>query len=136
MSCLHRGPYVQRGEGIGSTLTSMFKGVYPALQAMGQKLMNSSITQKVLKTAKRSAVDAGLNVAKDVLKGKKIGESLSENISAAKKAVTDSLVSALDKAKVPVVAGVKRVKKIKTEKRKKKSRKGKVPRDIFDEKYD
>jgi hypothetical protein len=81
----------------------MFKGVIPALQVMGQKVMASPTTQGILKTAKRSLVEAGRNVATDVLQGKNVGESLSENVTTAKRAVTDSLVSALDNAKVSAV---------------------------------
>jgi hypothetical protein len=110
MSCLHRGPYVQRGDiqrgrGIGSTLSSMFKGVIPAMKLMGHKLLESPITQKILKTAKRSAIDAGLNVAKDTLQGKNLKESLKENVATAKKSVTDSLLTALHNAQIPVLGG-------------------------------
>jgi len=95
MSCLHRGPHIQRGRGIGSTLSAMFKGVLPAMQVMGKKILASPITQEVLQTAKRSAAEAGLNVVTDALQGKKVKESISKNVSTAKKAVTDSLVSGL-----------------------------------------
>lgn len=99
MSCLHRGPYIQRGRGIGSTLRAMFKGVVPVMQVMGQKLMASPITKRILKTAKQSAIEAGVNVATDTLGGKNVGKSLAENVTTASKAVTDSLVSALKKVK-------------------------------------
>jgi len=138
MSCLHRGPYIQkgdtqRGRGFGSTLSSMFKGVIPAMQFMGRKLLESPITQKILKTAKRSALEAGLNVASDTLRGRNLGESLKENVGTAKKAVTDSLVTALNNAKIPAVGG-------KTAPRKKKNlpltyagkKRRKIHGDIFD----
>jgi hypothetical protein len=103
MSCLHRGPYIQRGRGIGSSLTAMFKGAIPALKLFGEKIIQSPVTKEIVKTAKRSALDAGLNVASDLLKGKKIKQSVSENVDTAKKAVTNSLVTALEKAKVDTV---------------------------------
>jgi hypothetical protein len=103
MSCLHRGPYIQRGRGIGSSLTAMFKGAIPALKLFGEKIIQSPVTKEIVNTAKRSALDAGLNVASDLLKGKKIKQSVSENVDTAKKAVTNSLVTALEKAKVDTV---------------------------------
>lgn len=106
MSVLHRGPYIQRGRGFGSALSSMFKGVFPAMQVLGQRLFSSPTTQKLLKTAKQSAIEGGLNVATDVLQGKKLSRSVADNVATAKKAVTDSLVSALNRAKVSSVGNV------------------------------
>ena len=141
MSCLHRGPYIQRGRGIGSSLTAMFKGVIPALQLLGDKVMQSPITKEVIKTGKRAALDAGLNVASDVLGGKKLKPSLSENVTTAKKAVTKSLLSALEKTKANAIGKTPVVKRKRVKKRAtlpvgRKSR-GKRSRtyDIFEEKY-
>ena len=100
MSCFHRGPYIQRGRGIGGVLSSMFKSVVPALQVFGKNLLASPTTQDILKTAKQSTLQAGLNIAKDTLGGKNFGDSFKENVTTAKKAVTDSLMSALNNAKV------------------------------------
>jgi hypothetical protein len=138
---MHRGPYIQRGRGFGSTLSSMFKGVIPALQLFGEKVMTSPITQNILKTAKRSALEAGLNVARDTLGGKNLKESLSENVTTAKKAVTESLLSALDKAKVSNVGLEKKpvkkrrgVKLLSSKVGGKKSRKKKYA-DLFEETF-
>lgn len=95
MSCLHRGPYLQRGRGIGGTLSSMFKRVIPAMQVLGRNFLASPITQQVLNTAKRSALQAGLDVTTDALEGKDMGESLSKHVTTAKNAVSNSLLTAL-----------------------------------------
>ena len=58
MSCFHRGPYIQRGRGIGGVLSSMFKSVVPALQVFGKNLLASPTTQDILKTAKQSTLQA------------------------------------------------------------------------------
>lgn len=100
MSCLHRGPYIQRGRGFGSTLNSMFRGIIPAARVMGRKVYDSPLTKNVLETAKRSALEAGLNVAEDTLEGKNVKESLKGNVIAAKKKISQSLVSALKKVKL------------------------------------
>ena len=146
MSCLHRGPYIQRGRGVGSSLTAMYKGVVPALKLFGEKIIQSPVTKELLNKGKRTLVDASLNLASDVLAGKKIKPSISENVATAKKAVTKSLVSALEKAKVasigkkPVVksknTGGKRVKKQATLPTARKSRKKKRANyDIFEESF-
>lgn len=95
MSCLHRGPYIQRGRGIGSSLTAMFKGVTPVLKLLGEKVRQSPVTKEILSAGKRAAID----VATDVLQGKKMKSSISENLDTAKKAVSKSLMSALENAK-------------------------------------
>lgn len=132
MSCLHRGPHVQRGRGVGSTLSAMFKDVFPAAQIIGKKVLASPLTKKVLKTAKRSAVDAGLQIAKDVLHGKKLKESLNENVSSAKKSVKKSLLTALSNAESPSITEEKPVCK-----RKVAVRRGKKKQysDIFEQKF-
>ncbi len=137
MSCLHRGPYIQRGRGLGSTLGSMFKGVIPAMQVMGRKILESPVTQKVLKTAKRSAIEAGLNLATDALEGENLNESLSKNMSTAKKVVTDSLISALkrSKRKIDPKPKPKPKQKLKIATPQKQNKRKKVARDIFDVKF-
>lgn len=96
MSCLHRGPpYIQRGRGVGGTLSSMFKGVVPAMKIMGEKILATPAAQDVLKTGANSVLEGGLNIAKDTLRGRNFKESVSENVTSAKKAVTKSLRSAL-----------------------------------------
>jgi hypothetical protein len=136
MSCLHRGPFIQRGRGIGSTLSAVFKDVVPAVKVMGQKVVDSPITQKVVKTAKRSALEAGLNVATDVLEGRDFEESLSQNVSTAKRAVKDSLKQALNEAKVSRKTGAKKARlEQSTVVATTRKRKGKNYGDLFDEKF-
>ena len=99
MSCHHRGPYVQRGRGFGSTLGSMFKGIVPAMKLWGQRVYDSPHTKSILETAKNSALEAGLNVAQDTLSGKNVKESVRGNVTAAKRKVSDSLASAFKRVK-------------------------------------
>jgi outer membrane biosynthesis protein TonB len=72
----HRGPYIQRGRGIGSIFRSIGQFVLPAVSTLGKNLLSSPITKSVLKTVKNSAIDAGLNLAADTLAGKNIPQSL------------------------------------------------------------
>jgi len=99
MSCHHRGPYVQRGRGFGSTLGSMFRGVVPALKMLGHQFITSPHTKAVLDTAKRSAAELGLNVARDTLEGKNVLDSVKTGLSAAKRKIAASAVTAIKKVK-------------------------------------
>lgn len=137
MSCLHRGPYIQRGSlqrgrGIGSTLRSIFHGVFPAMKSMGRKLWESPVTKGILNSAKNSAIEAGINVVSDTLKGKNVGESLKGNVSTAKKAVTDSLLSALHNVNSPTVKGKNTAKKRKLPIKHIGKKRKKIHGDIFD----
>jgi hypothetical protein len=124
---------VQRGRGIGSTLSAMFKGVIPAAQMMGKQVLASPLTKTVLKAAKRSARDAGLQLATDVLQGKRVKESLKENVSTAKKAVKKSLLTALSKAELPSIPCSEET----SPRKKRKARRGKKKSysDIFEENF-
>jgi hypothetical protein len=142
MSCLHRGPYVQRGRGFGSTLSAMFKGVIPAAQLMGKQVLASPLTKTVVKAAKRSARDAGLQLANDLLHGKQIKNSLKENVvSTAKRAVKKSLRAALTKEEVPSIPSIQYSSSDEEEeitpRKKKKARRGKKKSysDIFEENF-
>jgi hypothetical protein len=108
MACLHRGPHVQRGRGIGGTLGSIFKAAAPAAMRVGRKILASPVTKDVAHAAKRSALQAGLNVVKDTLSGRDAGESLKENLDTAKDAVTNSLLSSVANSAINTVAPSKK----------------------------
>lgn len=86
----HRGEYFQRGRGLGSFFRAIIRTVLPIISSVGSKVVKSPITKNLIKTAKRSAIDAGLNVASDVLEGKNLGESLKSNLVTAVSRVADS----------------------------------------------
>jgi len=125
----HRGTIVQRGRGIGSILTSLFKGVVPAIKAFGKTLFSSPVTKAVAKTARDAAVDAGLNVAADVLEGRNVSSSIDQGLANAIKRVAATLrqsgtTNSSFSGKYPK----------KARKSKKKRSKIRTNKDIFDEK--
>lgn len=77
---IHRSDlYRMRGAGIGSIFTNIFRGLIPiakGLFSVGRRAAASSTGQKVLQAAKRSAVQAGLDVAHDALSGQNVAQSL------------------------------------------------------------
>ena len=66
--------YLSRGSGVGSIFSSIFRGLIPlarGLFSVGKTIAKSDTGQKVLKAAKRTALDTGLDLAHDTLSGKK-----------------------------------------------------------------
>jgi len=62
--------YEMRGSGIGSIFSNIFRKIVPfakSLFGIGKKVVSSTTGQQVLKAAKRTAIDAGLNIAHDTL---------------------------------------------------------------------
>jgi len=78
--------YYQQGgaSGIGSIFSSIFKGLIPLAKGavkLGQRAISSNTGKKVIKAAKRSAVDAGLDIAHDVLKGENVGQTVTKRMN-------------------------------------------------------
>lgn len=81
---VHRSDqYLMRGSGIGSIFSNIFKAIIPLASKainIGRKVAASSTGQKIIKAAKRTAVDAGLDIANDVLKGENVKTSANKNL--------------------------------------------------------
>jgi hypothetical protein len=128
----HRGPYIQRGRGLGNFLGQLLNSFRPTAAALAEKVVNSPITKKILKTAKRSALEAGLNIATDVLgEKKKIATSVGENVSSAKRAIAKSLAEAKPDILGVASKGKKRGGLKETPRAKRRRKRG----DIFDQKF-
>ena len=81
----HRGPYLQRGRGIGNIFSSILKRIIPAAKVLGKNFLSSPITKSVLREAKDSAINAGINIATDVMQGDNVGQTIHKNINKMKK---------------------------------------------------
>lgn len=72
-----------RGSGIGSIFSNIFRGIIPLASKavnIGRKVISSPTGQKIMKAAKRTAIDAGLDIATDVLQGKNVKEAAKSNL--------------------------------------------------------
>jgi hypothetical protein len=85
---IHKGPYLQRGRGIGSLLSSLFRSVVPALKTVGAKVLKSGLVRDVGKSLADSAVRSGLQLATTALDGGSMKGSLGSSITDAKRAVS------------------------------------------------
>ena len=92
---IHRGYDIQRGQGIGSFFSGLFRSFLPVAKYgfnVGKKILSHPVAQTI--TAK--VVDAGKealkNVATDVLvEGKSFSESAQDELNKAKKKLSDAI---------------------------------------------
>lgn len=74
---------VMQGGGIGSIFSNIFRGVVPfvgKLLGLGKRAAQGPVGRAVVKAARKTAMDAGLNLASDVLKGENVKASLKQNL--------------------------------------------------------
>lgn len=130
----HRGRYIQRGRGIGSLLSSFFRTVLPIVKSIGSSIIKSPITKEVLTVAKNSAIDAGLNIAADVLSGENVASSVREKANKVSKKVATALRSKPAPAAIESTKKAQKRKAVKVVKKKsaKKPRKTVKRSDIYD----
>jgi hypothetical protein len=101
----HRGNYIQRGRGLGGFLSSLLTGA----KEVGRKILSSPITKNVMNAAKKSAIEAGIAVATDTLKGKKkFSKSVKDNVNVAKSAIADAVESSVSSLRSQIGKGKKR----------------------------
>ena len=120
----------QRGKGIGSILSSIFRAVVPVASKIGQSILKSPVTRGVLQSAKDSALAAAADLATDALRGNDIKEGLQRNLEKAKHRVADVIdpqISAVPSSKPRPARRVYRVSQSKRRKRKRK-----MTQDLFD----
>jgi hypothetical protein len=91
----HQGPYLQRGGGLGNIFGSLFKAIIPAASKLGRNIIKSPLTKSILKSAKDTAVEGGLTLASDALRGRDMGESVQKNLKRARSRVADAIESGI-----------------------------------------
>ena len=91
---IHRGAFSQRGRGLGSIFSSLIRAVIPAASKVGKAMLKSPITKELLKTAKDTAIQGGVSLAADALRGEDMSESLQQNLNMAKERMADSMETA------------------------------------------
>lgn len=86
---------VQRGRGIGSILSSIFRKIAPFAKTIlniGKKAVATKPVQEVLRSAKSEALKTGVQIADDALQGKNIKESIRSNAQSAAKSVAQTAI--------------------------------------------
>ena len=89
-----------KGEGIGSFFSSIFRKLIPAASKTIKKIAGSSIVRDTGKQLLDSGVNAAVNVAADAIGGdKQFNESISDELSNARKEIASALKKANSKRK-------------------------------------
>lgn len=122
-------PYA--GAGVGSLFTKIYRHVVPLVHtalSKTKKAWDSPIGQHLRKTAKRTALESGLQVLSDSLEGKSPAKSAKREISRAKSKMREALKSAVTGGKKKKTRGAKShfvtLASIKAKKKGKKTKKG------------
>jgi len=90
----HTGPRFQRGRGIGSLFSGLFRSLKPLASMglqFGKKIINSDIAKKVGSSALEYGKSALKNMAVDVLEGKSLKDSANEQLADAKAKIAQTL---------------------------------------------
>lgn len=103
MIAFHSGPRFQRGRGLGSIFSGLFRSLKP-LASMGlkagKKLMQSDIVKNIGNKALQMGTEAAKNIAIDMLEGRSFKESASNQIDDAKSQIAQALKGSGRKRKV------------------------------------
>lgn len=90
----HRGARFQAGRGIGSLFAGLFRSLKPLFSmgiSTGKKILNSDIAKSVGSTALDIGKKAASNMAVDLLEGKDMKQSLSNEIESAKSQIASKI---------------------------------------------
>lgn len=92
---IYRGVYHQRGNGIGSVLSGLFRLLTPFIKRGATAALKSAPVRKALKSVKKSALKTATTAASDIFAGKSPKANAKINLRQAQlnieKAVTKSL---------------------------------------------
>ena len=118
----HSGARIQRGRGIGSILSGLFRTVLPAVSRAGlrtaKRIVQSDVAKDIGRQMKDVAARSAVNMALDTLDGQNVGESLQNQLNSAKRDISSTLRKSIARKR-------SRTNKSNSEPRRKKSRYGK-----------
>ena len=91
---VHRGDRFQRGRGFGSFFSSIFRTLKPLVSmglSTGKRILTSDAAKSIGRTALDIGKDAAKNIAKDVLTGKNIKESVNKELEVVKDKIASKI---------------------------------------------
>ena len=118
------GERIQRGRGLGGLLR-MIKSIFtPVLKSVGKnvvKAATSNTAKSIAKTLGEQAIESGINLATDALRGNDLKESASNEFNAFKNTTADTLQTLKRKRKNQEGYGLSMSKKMKKSKSQRKN---------------
>lgn len=89
---IYKGVYMQRGGGIGTAVSTIFRMLVPFLKRNAHTVLKSQPVKRAIRVAKRSAVKTAGQAAKDLLSGKNPKEGAKLNLREAQAKVEQALI--------------------------------------------
>ena len=83
----HTGRRLQRGRGIGSIFSSIFRSILP----IGRKILNSDTTKLLGKSVGKSLKEAAVGTALDALEGKNLKQAAQSRLNESKRKIAQAI---------------------------------------------
>ena len=129
------GERIQHGRGLGGLLR-MIKSIFtPVLKSVGKnvvKAATSNTAKSIAKTLGEQAIESGINLATDALRGNSLKESASSEFNAFKNTTADTLETLKRKRKNQEGYGLSMSKKMKKSKSKRNNLRKSIARNKID----
>ena len=91
---IYRGVYHQKGNGVGSILSGLFRLLTPFIKRGAKAALRSQPVQRALKTAKRSAIKTAATAASDLIAGQNPKKNARLNLQQATRNIEKAITSA------------------------------------------
>lgn len=89
---IHRSElYHMRGSGVGAIFSQLFRRLLPFASSLARKAINSPTGAKIMQSAKRNALKAGLDVTRDALAGENLKQSVKRRVKEAGKSIVHDM---------------------------------------------
>ena len=91
---IYRGVYHQKGNGVGSILSGLFRLLTPFIKRGAKAALRSQPVRRALKTAKRSAIKTATSTASDLIAGKNPKKNAQLNLKQAQLNIEKAITGA------------------------------------------
>ena len=96
---VHTGQFLQRGKGLGSLFSSLFRTLLPILKVgakagvkVGKRALQSKVVRSAAKELGKQALTSGVSVASDLIEGTKEGkENAALTVKKSRKRIADAM---------------------------------------------
>ena len=122
-----RGPYAQRGHGIGNIFRSLAKVFIPVARTVFRA--SKPLVKKAAKVAGREALQVGMDTLGSVAEGEDVSSAIKKNVKAGSKRVMGKAKDSLEKTVSAAIKGRGKKRRAQSTPRTKKTKKA---RTIFD----
>lgn len=96
---IYRGVYHQKGNGVGSILSGLFRLLTPFIKRGAKAALRSQPVRRALKSAKKSAIKTAASAATDLISGKNPKQNAQLNLKQAQLNIEKALTGPQSKIK-------------------------------------